>query len=140
MRQSYVSIWFHLVWSTKNRERFIQDAWKWQLYSHMKEYCKEKDYYLDFVNGMPDHVHLLISPKPTFALSDIVRNIKTNSYYWLKESRLVDDSFGWQDGYGAFSVSPSMLPQVRNYIKNQEKHHKTKTFEEEMEWFEQIAE
>jgi putative transposase len=106
----------------------------------MKDYCKEKEYHLDFVNGMPDHVHLLISPKPTFALSDIVRNIKTNSYYWLKESGLVDDSFGWQDGYGAFSVSPSMLPQVRNYIKNQEKHHKTKTFEEEMEWFEQIAE
>jgi putative transposase len=138
MGQSYISIWFHLVWSTKNREPFIQNSWKMELYAHIKEYCQQKEYHLDFINGMPDHIHLLISPKATFAISDIVRNIKTDSYYWIKENKYSTEAFGWQDGYGVFSVSPSQVQKVRNYIKNQEIHHQKHDFNDEIKWFESL--
>ena len=138
MGQSYIAIWFHLVWSTKHREPFIQNSWKMELYAHIREYCKEKEYHLDFINGMPDHVHLLVSPKSTFAISDIVRNIKTDSYYWIKNNNYSTKDFGWQDGYGVFTVSPSQVPKVRNYIKNQEKHHQKDNFEDEMKRFETL--
>ena len=135
MAQTYLALWYHLVWSTKNRESFIKDEWKWQLYAHIKAYCETKGYHLDFINGTADHIHLLISPKPTFALSDIVRDIKRDSYYWIKEQQLCQNHFGWQDGYGAFTVSNSMVEKVRNYIKNQEEHHQNQTFEQEIEFF-----
>jgi putative transposase len=138
MGQSYISIWFHLVWSTKNRESFIQNSWKMELYAHIKEYCQQKGYHLDFINGMPDHIHLLISPKATFAISDIVRNIKTDSYYWIKENKYSTEAFGWQDGYGVFSVSPSQVQKVRNYIKNQEIHHQKHDFNDELKWFDSL--
>jgi putative transposase len=135
MAQSYLSLWYHLVWSTKHREPLIQNEWKWDLYAHIRAYCKTKEYHLDFINGTEDHVHLLISPKPTFALSDIVRDIKRDSYYWVKEHQLSPKYFSWQDGYGAFTVSNSMIEQVRNYIKNQEQHHQKQSFEEEIATF-----
>jgi putative transposase len=138
MPQNYTAIWFHLVWSTKNRFPFIQKSWKWELYKHIKEYCETKNYHLDHINGIEDHIHLLISPKPNFAVSDIVRNIKTDSYYWIKEKGYCADEFGWQDGYAAFTVSPSQVDIVRKYIRNQEIHHQDKTFEEEIKWFETL--
>jgi putative transposase len=138
MAQSYLSLWYHLVWSTKNREPMIDKAWKWELYDHIKSYCKHKAYHLDFINGTEDHVHLLISPKPIFALSDIVRDIKRDSYYWIKEQGFSAQHFSWQDGYGAFTVSISMVETVRNYIRNQEELHKKQSFEHEIEYFEKI--
>jgi putative transposase len=136
MAQSYLAIWYHLVWSTKHREPFIDKKWKWQLYDHIREYCKTKGYHLDFINGTEDHVHLLVSPKPVFAISDVVRDIKRDSYYWIKEQKLCQNHFSWQDSYGAFTVSNSMVGQVRNYIRNQEEHHQKQTFEQEIEFFE----
>ncbi len=135
MAQSYLALWYHLVWSTKNREALIHKDWKWDLYARIREYCKTKEYHLDFINGTEDHVHLLISPKPVFALSDIVRDIKRDSYYWVKEQKLCKSHFSWQDGYGGFTVSDSMVEKVRNYIKNQEEHHRNQTFEQEMGYF-----
>ena len=133
--KNYLSLWYHLVWSTKNRNPLIDKAWKWQLYSRMKDFCTEKEYHLDFVNGVEDHIHLLISPKPKFALSDVVRDIKRDSYYWILDNKKCDEVFTWQDGYGALTVSPSQVEKVRNYIRNQEEHHKVHTFEREIEKF-----
>ncbi len=135
-RQTYLSIWIHLVWATKHRQPFIKKEWKWDLYKHIKNYCAEKGYHLDFINGIEDHVHLLISPKPQFAISDIVRNIKVDSWYWIKEQGLSGDDFGWQDGYAALTVSPSHVKRVRNYIRNQEQHHAKQSFEEELKTWE----
>lgn len=129
---NYTALWYHLVWSTKHRAFLIDKEWKWNLFTYLKVYCKEKEYYLDYINSMPDHVHLLISPKPKFALSDIVRNIKVTSYYWLKDENLCKEDFGWQDGYAAFTVSPTQVHKVRNYIKNQEEHHQNYDFEQEL--------
>lgn len=138
MAQSYHSLWYHLVWSTKHREPLIQPEWKWELYTHIREFCKTKAYHLDFINGTEDHIHLLISPKPTFALSNVVRDIKRDSYYWVKDRQLTTRHFSWQDGYGAFTVSNSMIEKVRNYIRNQEEHHQKQSFEEELNYFASI--
>jgi putative transposase len=133
MPQNYLALWYHLIWTTKNREPLLDKKWKWELYAHIKTFCTQKEYHLDFINGVEDHLHLLISPKPQFALSDVVRDIKRDSYYWVKEKGYCQDYFGWQDGYGALTVSPSHVQQIRNYIKKQEKHHKTHSFESELE-------
>lgn len=133
MPQSYTSLWYHLVWSTKHREPFIEKSWKWELFQHIKEYCEEKGYYLDFINGIEDHIHLLVNLKPTHNISTVVRDIKRDSYYWVNDKKFTQIHFSWQDGYAAFSVSPTALPIVRNYIKNQEIHHQTINYEKEFD-------
>lgn len=83
------------------------------------------------INGMPDHIHLLVGMKPDCNLSDLVRDIKSNSSRWINERKKVMGKFEWQTGYGAFSVGNSQVTSVVNYILNQEEHHKKKTFREE---------
>lgn len=133
--QNYLALWYHLVWSTKNRELLIDKSWKWELYNRMKIFCQEKEYYLDFINGVEDHVHLLISPKPKFSLSNVVRDIKRDSYYWILDNKKCEKAFSWQDGYGALTISPSQVKKVRNYIEKQEEHHRLYTYEREIEVF-----
>ena len=83
------------------------------------------------INGMPDHIHILIGLKPDCVLSDLVRDIKANSSKWINENKFVLGKFEWQTGFGAFSVSQSQVQTIINYILNQEEHHKKKTFREE---------
>lgn len=83
------------------------------------------------INGMPNHVHLLIGTKPNCNLSDLVRDIKANSSKWINEKQFVNGKFEWQTGFGAFTVSQSAVNNVLDYIKNQEEHHQVKTFKEE---------
>ncbi len=83
------------------------------------------------INGMPDHLHLLIGFKPDCKLSDLIRDIKANSSKWINEQKFVTGKFDWQTGFGAFSVSQSQIQTVVNYILNQETHHKKKNFSEE---------
>jgi len=83
------------------------------------------------INGMPDHVHMLIGTKPDCNLSDLVRDIKSNSTKWINETGLIKSKFSWQNGFGAFTVSQSQLKKVIRYIENQEQHHSSKSFKEE---------
>jgi REP element-mobilizing transposase RayT len=83
------------------------------------------------VNGMSDHIHLLIGFRPAGALSDLVRDIKSNSSRFISEKLLTNGTFGWQEGYGVFSCSYRDVEKVYNYIENQEQHHKFKSFQEE---------
>jgi REP element-mobilizing transposase RayT len=83
------------------------------------------------IGGVADHVHLLIKLKPTLALADFMRELKSGSSKWLNEEEMRLRKFGWQDGYGAFSVSESQVSQVRTYIRNQEQHHRRVGFQEE---------
>lgn len=83
------------------------------------------------INGIANHIHLLIGTKPNCNLSNLVRDIKANSSKWINEKRFVKGKFEWQTGFGAFTVSQSGIKNIINYIKNQEKHHKTSTFRDE---------
>lgn len=80
------------------------------------------------INGMPDHIHILIGMRPSQSLSDLMQDIKGSSSRWINENRFLSTRFSWQEGYGAFSHSKSHVNRVIQYIKNQEKHHQQKTF------------
>ena len=138
MSHTFSSLWYHLVWSTKNRDSFLEKELRTKLFIEIKAYCKKKEYHLDQINGVEDHIHLLISLKPSVRISDVVRNIKTHSYYWLKENELSTSEFGWQDSYAVFTVSERFLKNLRSYIQNQEIHHKNSNFETEIKELEKI--
>lgn len=132
MAQTYSSLWYHLVWSTKNRMPFLNKSLRVKLFGRFYEYCKLKEYHLDKINGVEDHIHLLISIKPSESISNVVRNLKTDSFYWLKENNFITDDFGGQDGYSAFTVSERYLENLKKYIQNQEKHHEIESFVDEV--------
>jgi putative transposase len=135
MPQSYCVLWFHVIWTTKYRKRQITRRIKYPLFQKMREIAKEKNYQLDFVNGVEDHVHLLVRLKSTQTVCRFVQDIKGITHTWLHNSDLndPDDLFHWQDGYSAFTVSPDRVSRTRNYIRNQEKHHSKRSTDEELD-------
>lgn len=124
---SYVRVWIHCVWGTKKRTPFLTDENKSDILDHIKKNAKQKDIYIDTINGDKDHIHCLISLKADISLAKTVQLIKGESSFWINKNELTDDKFEWADEYFAVSVSESQLKKVRNYIKNQKLHHCKKT-------------
>lgn len=133
MSHTYYKIWIHIVWSTKHRQPLLHRALRPQLFQHIREKANEEGYHLDIVNGVEDHLHSLFSLNPKFSISEVVNKIKGESSHWLNSGGFLQRKFAWQEGYAAFSVSESAVSKVREYIKNQEAHHRRKTFQEEVE-------
>jgi putative transposase len=131
MANTYTQLYIHLVFAVKGRTNLIIPEWKNDLYKYISGIINNKKQKLMAINGMPDHIHILISLKSDCAISDLLRDIKCNSTNWINDNRYVTGKFEWQLGFSAFSVSPSQLNNVINYILNQEEHHKKKTFREE---------
>jgi REP element-mobilizing transposase RayT len=130
MSHTYTNLLTHIIFSTKDREPLITTALHDDLLAYMGGIVREIGGALRATNARPDHVHLLCSLPPTIATSDALRLVKTNSSRWVhRERRLA--GFDWQAGYGAFSVSHSVAPDVVRYIRDQEKHHRRVTFQEE---------
>ena len=130
MPHSYSSLWVHLIWSTKNREPVLTSALKHDVYKVINEIAADQEIYLDCINGVEDHVHLLVRLRTDQSVADIVKTIKGNSWEYFKNDP--DKYITWQDGFAAFSVSPTELKRVRNYIYNQELHHCDKSFSDEI--------
>lgn len=131
-----VRIWIHVVWATKNREPFMKNKNKRiDLFKHIKAYAKEKDIYLDFINGEAEHVHCLISLACDQTIAQVVKLLKGESSSWANKEKLFGEGFDWADDYYAVSVSQSLVEIARNYIKGQEKHHQKTSFKEECEAF-----
>ena len=130
---SWVSIWIHLVFSTKNRKPYLHTAIRKQVFHHIKENAKQKCIWVDCVNGYSDHVHCLISLTKEQNISEVAQLIKGESSYWINKNKLTSDKFAWQDDYWAASVSKGHLQATRNYIFNQEEHHQKKLFAREIE-------
>lgn len=135
MANTYTQLYFHIVFAVNGRGNLIAAHWKDELYRYITGIISNKNQKLMIINGMPNHVHLLIGTKPTCNLSDLVRDIKANSSKWINEKQFVNGKFEWQTGFGAFTVSQSAVNNVLEYIKNQEKHHQIKTFKEEYTGF-----
>lgn len=131
MANTYTQIYIHIVFAVKGRQNLISKIWNEELYKYITGIITNEDQKLIVINGMPDHIHILIGLKPNKALSDLVRDIKANSSRFINEKRWINGKFGWQTGFGAFSYNHSQLTNVINYIQNQEEHHKKKTFKEE---------
>jgi putative transposase len=132
---SFVKIWVHIVFATKDRQPVLEQSFRYHIFNHIAENCKEKDIFLQTINGYVDHVHCLISLGKDQTIAKVMQSIKGESSYWINKNELTSKKFNWQDDYFAVSVSESQVPVVMGYIKNQEKHHAKKTFEEEVNEF-----
>ncbi|WP_439695891.1 IS200/IS605 family transposase [Mucilaginibacter sp. AW1-7] len=132
---SFVKIWIHLVFSTKNRSPWLKKEFRHDVYKHIAENCKEKEIFLQAINGYTDHVHCLISLGKDQNIAKITQLIKGESSFWINKNTLVDEQFSWQDDYFAVSVSESQVETVISYIKNQEIHHSKKSFDDEVNEF-----
>ncbi|MDD2796991.1 MAG: IS200/IS605 family transposase [Bacteroidales bacterium] len=132
---SYVKIWVHLVFSTKNREPLLNKEIRPKVYKHIIENCKQKKIFLQAINGYSEHLHCLISLGKDQTIAQVAQLIKGESSYWINNNDLTENKFAWQDDYFAVSVSESKVDVVVNYIKNQENHHSQKTFNDEVDEF-----
>jgi REP element-mobilizing transposase RayT len=130
MPSTHLSLHFHVVFSTKNREPRITAEWRPRLHAYLGGVARKSNCIPEAVGGVADHVHLLLGLPATARLADVVRDIKAASSKWIHDESH-DRAFAWQEGYGAFSVSPSHRKNVRDYIARQEEHHRKRTFQEE---------
>ncbi len=131
----WVRVWIHFVWSTKNREPFLNDEIRKDVFQHIKENARSKEIYIDFIGGYVDHVHCLISLGTDQMIEKLMQLIKGESSFWINKNKLCKTKFAWQDEYFAVSVSETNMDSVRKYIANQEEHHKSKSFEDELNGF-----
>ena len=131
MANTYTQLFYHVVCVVQGRDNLIASSWKDELYRYIAGIIDQQGQKLYIINGVPNHIHILISCKPTMAISDLVREIKEHSSKHINSKKFVKGKFSWQIGFGAFTVSYRSISSVINYIKNQEEHHKTKTFKEE---------
>ena len=128
---TFSQIYIQVVFAVKNRQSLIQPDWEVKLYQYIAGIMRNMDQKLLAINGMPDHVHLLVGLRPSCRLSDLVREIKKSSNAWINEKGFSKYKFEWQEGYGAFSYGHSSLYDVIKYIGRQKEHHMKKTFQEE---------
>ena len=132
MTHTYRTHYYHLIWSTKNREKWITTEIQNDLYLYMCGIIKNNhNSVLLGIGGTLDHVHLLMSLSLPDKFTHLVRDVKANSSLWIHKNFPQSKLFAWQEGYASFSVSYSSIDRVLHYINNQEEHHKTVTFEDE---------
>jgi putative transposase len=131
MAGTFTQIYIQVVFAVKRRENLISSSWKNELYKYIAGIINKKNQKSIIVNGAMDHVHAFIGLRPSMSISDLVRDIKNNSTNFINEKKFSKHKFSWQEGYGAFSYGHSQIDAVYNYIRNQEEHHRKKTFREE---------
>ncbi|MDO8998721.1 MAG: IS200/IS605 family transposase [Bacteroidota bacterium] len=131
MANTYTQIYLQFVFSVKYRDAVINNEWKDELYKYITGIVKNNNHKMICINGIPDHIHILVGLNPVQSISNLLQDIKGNSSKWINEKRLVKGKFEWQEGYGAFSYSQSQIKDIVAYIENQEEHHKKKSFNEE---------
>ena len=135
MGQSLVKNYLHLVFSTKHREAFIQPPLEAELHAYLGGICNRLECQPIKVGGYTDHIHVLCMLSKKLALMKLVEEVKSHSSKWVKTKGSLYSNFYWQDGYGAFSVNPSEVDTVVEYIANQHEHHKKRTFQDEYRAF-----
>jgi REP element-mobilizing transposase RayT len=128
---TYTQILYQIVFSTKNREQTLIKGKREELFKYMSGIIANKKCHLYRINGVEDHLHILTHLHPSVSLSDLVKDIKLASSEHIKNSRLLLNFTGWQNGYGAFTYSIKEKDILIEYIKNQEEHHRTISFKEE---------
>jgi REP element-mobilizing transposase RayT len=130
MTHSYSKLLYHIIWSTKNRENYIDVSVKHRLYGYIRAVIHDKDQHLYAINGMPDHIHLLVSLTASSTVSNLIKEIKVSSTKWM-HSELNNKRFSWQEGYACYTVGYSTFHGVMSYIENQETHHQSVSFDDE---------
>ncbi len=131
MASSYVSLWYHIVFGTKDRVPSLDPALRDRLFPYIGGIVRSEKGHLKAIGGMAEHAHLLLSLSQDRAIMDVVRVIKANSSKWIHETYAALAGFGWQRGYGAFSVSPGDVARVEAYVLGQAEHHRALSFQQE---------
>ena len=131
MANTFSQIYIHVVFAVKGRENCVSNKWKDELYKYICGIVNNNNQKVYAINGMPDHIHILISIKPNCLISDLIRDIKASSSKWINLKKYVFGKFQWQEGFGSFSVSQSQVDKVIAYIDNQEVHHQKLSFKQE---------
>lgn len=132
---SYVRVWIHAVWGTKNRDHLLTREIRPRLIDHMRRNARDKQIYIDRLNGHTDHLHCLFGLNADVTIAKTLQLIKGEASHWMNKEKVTPTKFEWADEYYAVSVSESDVESVRAYIDNQEEHHRKKTFGEEVEEF-----
>jgi REP element-mobilizing transposase RayT len=127
---TFFSLHYHIVFSTKDRRPLIRGEWRPRLHAYLGGIIRAMNGVAETIGGVEDHVHLLVSLRPIHCLADLMRDLKKDSTNWAKEH--FDRRFLWQEGYAAFTVSPSAISSVSRYISNQEAHHARHAFVDEL--------
>jgi len=130
MPNTHTSLHYHIVFSTKNRDAWLVTDWRNELHAYFGGVIRTSGGIALEIGGIADHVHILAGLRANHRLADIVMQAKTSTSRWIHESRRLA-AFAWQEGYGAFTVSPSRVDAVAKYIRSQEEHHRKVTFQEE---------
>ncbi|MEX2565505.1 MAG: IS200/IS605 family transposase [Cyclobacteriaceae bacterium] len=133
MANTYTQIHLQVIFAVQNRRCIIREEWKSDLYKYITGIVQNYDHKMLQINGMPDHIHLLIGMRPIQSLSQLIKNVKQDSSKWINDKNLTKDKFSWQSGFGAFSYTKKEVGNIIKYIQNQEEHHRKKTFLEEYE-------
>jgi len=131
MANTYTQIYMHIVFAVNKRESLISVQWEGELYRYLMAACQHRKHFVHAIGGTADHIHMLVGMHPSESVSDLVKSLKAQSSKWINETYM-RGFFGWQQGYGAFSYSKSLVPAVKKYIENQKEHHRHVTFQEEL--------
>ena len=127
---TFASLHYHVVFSTKNRMRYIDPQWEMRLHEYLGGTVRGLDGFPQGVGGVEDHVHLLVGLKTTHCIGDFMRELKKATSRWVHDEIGVEQ-FAWQEGYGVFSVSATARDHVKHYIANQREHHRRIGFRDE---------
>ena len=131
MANTYTSLHYHIIFSTKNREPWLTQHIEQRIWAFIGGIARAHNMTALQVGGIEDHIHALITARATIAPAQIAQYLKGDSSKWIHEEFRSLRGFRWQDGYGGFTVSKSQIPEVIAYIQNQREHHRKKTFQEE---------
>jgi putative transposase len=132
MAQSLAKIYIHIIFSTKNRELILHDDWREELFKILGGSANGIGCQSLIVGGIADHVHMLFQLGRTISIAEVVKSLKSQSSYWINQTRSLPVQFHWQAGYAAFSVSQSNVEKVREYIQRQQEHHIKESFQDEL--------
>jgi len=130
MGSTFLSLHYHIVFSTKERRPFLRDAWRSKMHEYLGGTVRGLGGVAEAIGGVADHVHLLVGLRATHCLSDFMQELKKAASIWAKKEH--ESGFGWQNGYAAFTVSYTHIDSVKEYIRKQEEHHRQTDFIEEL--------
>jgi REP element-mobilizing transposase RayT len=131
MPSTYTNLLYHIVFSTKDRIPLITNDFQEELYRYIGGIVRAEGGIQLEIGGITDHVHILAKIKPAISVSEMLAKLKANSSKWANDHKMKFRKFGWQEGYAAFTVSESQVAVVREYIRNQQEHHRKQTYQEE---------
>lgn len=135
MANTYTQVHIQFVFAPKYRASLIHSSWESELFKYITGVVQKNTHKMLAINGMPDHLHVLIGFRPTQSMADLMQDIKASSSKWINNNNFCKRKFEWQVGYGAFSYAKSQLPNVIRYIENQKEHHKKRNFLKEYKLF-----